>query len=432
VTSPALRRIRTIRRTTTAIFAATTALCLAVLVVLALRIDTASRERSLTAGLAAQAAALGEALTFTDGSLDASRLAQTQDARLAPVLGVVTPDSIAFAAPDQASLPDDAELRRVLSDLTADPAVRSFEARSASGATMHWAAAPGLGTTTAGAGLRAAVLVGGPQQGTADHDRLAAGLVITAAALTVLAAALGHLVSGFAMRPAARRLADTERFLLEASHELRTPLAVLGVVLDEAAADARSTAEALARARRQVDRMASITSTLLLRARADAGTTAVTLERLRLDQVVEAGVVEAAPGAMEDGRVALEADPVVATANPDLVQQAVRDLVDNALRHGAPPVRVVVADGPAGPTVEVTDAGPGIAVGHRHRMRRPGVGAGKGTGTGLAIVDWVARAHGGRLVLDARPTGGLRARLVLGPGGRRGRFRRRSTPPARP
>lgn len=415
--SPALRRIRRIRWTTTAVFAITTAACLAVLVVLALRIDSSSRLRSLTEGLAGQASALGEVVTYTDGTLDLSRLQQTQDLRIAQVVGVVTSDAITYAAPDQAALPDDVELRRVLREVTDSPRVVSFEAAEASGPVLHWAAAPVLGVTPQGVGVEAAILVGGQVPGSAEHGRLALGLAVTAALLVVAAAALGHVISGFAMRPAVRGLADTEQFLVEASHELRTPLTVLAVILDEARARG-GTDESVVRARRQVDRLTSITSALLLRARASAGTTAVALEPLRLDQVVEASVAESAPEALADGRVTVEAPATVATANPELVGQAVRNLVDNALRHGAPPVFVTVRAG----EVEVSDAGGGIPPGRRRRMRRPGVGRGAGTGTGLAIVEWVARVHGGSLELGTGPGGGLRARLVLdGPrrGGRR-------------
>ncbi|MDO8119856.1 HAMP domain-containing sensor histidine kinase [Isoptericola sp. b490] len=402
--SPALRRIRVIRWTTTGVFAITTAACLTVLVVLALRVDSTSRLRSLTDGLANQASILGEVITYTDGSLDLSRLQQTQDLRIAPVVGVVTSDAIAYAAPDQSALPADAELRRVLRQVTDNPGVTSFTAPQASGAELHWAAAPVIGVSPQGVGVQGAVLVGGPVPGAAEHARLALALALTAVALVALAAALGHVISGFAMRPAVRGLADQERFLVEASHELRTPLAVLAVQLDEARAGGE---DALGRARRQVDRLAAITSALLLRARASAGTTRVTREPLRLDQLVESVLGEAVPEALADGRVVLDAPPVVVDANPELVSHAVRNLVDNALRHGAPPVTVALRPG----EIEVSDTGPGIPVAQRRRMQRPGVGRGEGTGTGLAIVAWVARVHGGRLVLDSAPGGGLRAVL---------------------
>lgn len=407
--SPALRRIRAIRRTTTVVFAVATAACLAVLVVLALRIDSAQRLRSLQDGLADQANLLGEVITFADGAPDLSRLQQTQDLRIATVVGVVTSDSIAYASPDQGSLPDDAELRAIVHQVTDHAGVTSFVAPQASGPTLHWAAALVRGATPQEASVHAAVLVGGPVPGAADHGRLAVGLTITALLLVLVAAALGHLISGFALRPAVRGLADQERFLVEASHELRTPLAVLAVILDEARAR-NPQDEAVGRARRQVDRLAAITSALLLRARASSGTTAVTLEPLRLDQLVEAALLEGAAEAVADGRVTVHADEaVVATGNPELLTQAVRNLVDNALRHGAPPVVVRVRPG----VVEVSDAGPGIPVARRRRMRRPGVGRGEGTGTGLAIVAWVARVHGGALQLESEPGGGLRARLVL-------------------
>ena len=412
--SPALRRIRRIRWTTTAIFAITTAACLAVLVMLALRIDSASRLRSLTDSLVDQASTLGEVVAYSDGSLDLSRLQQTQDLRIAPVLGIVTADAITYASPGQSALPDDAELRRVVLEVTDNVGVTSFVAPQATGDVLHWAAAPVIGITAQGVGVYGALLVGGPVPGGAEHARLAVELAVTAALLVLVAAALGHVISGFAMRPAVRGLAETEQFLLEASHELRTPLAVLAVILDEARARDESD-ESVVRARRQVDRLASITSALLVRARASAGTTRVALEPLRLDQVVETSVTEAAHEALADGRVVLDLTEVVATANPELVAQAVRNLVDNALLHGAPPVQVVVRAG----EVEVSDAGAGIPSASRRRVRRPGAGSGEGTGTGLAIVEWVARVHGGALMLETGPGGGLRARLVLGRGDRR-------------
>ena len=215
--SPALRRIRAIRWTTTGVFAITTAACLAVLVVLALRIDSSSRLRSLQDGLADQASVLGEVITFTDGSLDLSRLQQTQNLRIAPVVGVVTADQIAYASPDQSALPDDAELLRVVRQVTDHPGVTSFLAPQVSGTVLHWAAAPVIGVTAQGVGVHAAVLVGGPVPGAAEHARLTVGLTVTGLALVLVAAVLGHVISGFAMRPAVRGLADQERFLVEAS-----------------------------------------------------------------------------------------------------------------------------------------------------------------------------------------------------------------------
>ncbi|WP_263731988.1 sensor histidine kinase [Cellulomonas sp. SG140] len=412
--SPAVRRIRTIRWTTTAVFAATTALCLAVLVVIALRIDTTSRVRSLDAGLRSQASSLAEVIGYADGTFDLSWLDTTRDVRTAPVVGVVTPEEIAYAAPDQSALPADAELRRVLADLGSHPGVTVFVVPGVNGEEAHWAAASLLAASAHGVTTGAIVVVGGPLDGGAEHSRLALGLVVTAAALVVAAALLGHLVSGFAMRPAVRGLAEQERFLLEASHELRTPLTVLGVILDDAAHPGGAP-DALVRARRQVDRLATVTSALLLRARASSGAAPVTLEPLHLGQLVEAAVAETGAD------VRLHTEPTVVSGNPELIAQAVRNLVDNAVRHGAPPIAVTVRDG----AVEVTDGGPGIPPRLRRRIRRPGVSRGDGTGTGLAIVEWVARTHGGTLTLDDAPAGGLRARLTFDDGPHRPLMRRR-------
>ncbi|RYF55445.1 MAG: hypothetical protein EOO29_53800, partial [Comamonadaceae bacterium] len=105
---------------------------------------------------------------------------------------------------------------------------------------------------------------------------------------------------------------------------------------------------------------------------------------------------------------------------PQALRRALDNLVENAWRHGAAPV--VVRTGTAGTTawIEVADQGPGIAPEALERMREPfarGGGAARsgapGAGLGLAIVDRVARSHGGRLELRTAPGAGLCARIVL-------------------
>jgi len=417
VRGPAQRRIARIRWTTTVVFAATTAMCLTVLVVAALRIDGSSRVQALDSALAQQASSLAEVVDVTtDGSLDLSRLDATQAARTTPVVGVVTAEAILYADPDQPALPPDAELNQLLNTQRVRPAVSTFLTAQLSGAVLHWASAPILAAVPAGVQVEGFVIVGGPVPGAAAHARLRLELVATAILLVLLAAGLGHVISGFAMRPAVRGLSDLERSLVEASHELRTPLTVLAVILDGSrlrSADPGAADEAVGRARRQVDRLTAVTSALLVRARASAGTVPTTFERLRLDQLVEGTVAEMVEVGADE--VEVTGPPTVVEGSPELLSHAVRNLVENALRHGGPPVRVTTGEG----TVEVDDGGSGIPAGRRRRVVRPGVGSGDGTGMGLSIVAWVAGVHGGRLVLDDGPSGGLRARLELGVPGRR-------------
>jgi signal transduction histidine kinase len=99
-------------------------------------------------------------------------------------------------------------------------------------------------------------------------------------------------------------------------------------------------------------------------------------------------------------------------------KRALSNLVENALRHGAPPVRLSVTDEGARVVVEVADAGGGIAPQDRARALTPFLqldaarGRG-GSGLGLAIAARFAEASGGTLDLDDAPGGGLLARMVL-------------------
>lgn len=99
-------------------------------------------------------------------------------------------------------------------------------------------------------------------------------------------------------------------------------------------------------------------------------------------------------------------------------KRALSNLVDNALRHGRPPVRLRLHDEGSMLAVEVSDAGPGIAEADRARALAPFVQldparSGTGVGLGLAIAQRFAQASHGRLELGEAREGGLMARLVL-------------------
>ena len=101
------------------------------------------------------------------------------------------------------------------------------------------------------------------------------------------------------------------------------------------------------------------------------------------------------------------------------LRRAISNLIDNALRYAGEPVEVEARADGGRVLVEVRDRGPGIPDGEGERLKQPFTrldparsGRG-GAGLGLAIVERVARAHGGRLELLPRPGGGLIGRLTL-------------------
>ena len=104
---------------------------------------------------------------------------------------------------------------------------------------------------------------------------------------------------------------------------------------------------------------------------------------------------------------------------PMAMRRAVTNLIDNASRHAGGEIEVRTRRDGARALIEVMDRGAGVPPDELERLKRPftrlnearsGTG---GAGLGLAIVDRIARAHGGRLELAAREGGGLVARIGL-------------------
>ena len=211
-------------------------------------------------------------------------------------------------------------------------------------------------------------------------------------------------------------LTRERRFVADASHELRTPLALMRTELELALRHKRSPEELVAAIRSasdETDRLAQLAEDLLLIARSDAGDLPLRRTRVRLAEVVDRVIQRHSRQAADTGRkLEVDADPTLeADADPLRLEQALGNLVDNALRHGAGAVvmRAQRVDGMV--RLSVVDSGPGIpdAFADRafDRFSRADEARGRGgSGLGLAIVDLVATSHGGASGIASRPQAG--------------------------
>ncbi len=407
--TPAAQRLRRLRRTLTLLFAATTAGCLLVLATLAAHTDGHSRAKDLDNDVRSRAGGLARTLWWENDQINIEPLGDDELAHGAETLSAVQaapgggPPVVRWSRPGADRQPAPAVLARLWAQVQGDQQNVLLSGPNAAGRETRWAASPVWYGDTVGA----AVIVGAdPAQSRADHARLVRWLVLGCSALVAAAAAIGHLLSGRAMRPALRGLEQQEQFLVEAAHELRTPLATLRLAVEQGAASPARAPAALAEAVRLTDRLGRLVTGLLARARIEAGTQHLEMTPLRLDQLVEQTVAELP----DHGRVTVQGDPVVVRGDPELLAQAVRNLVENALRHGAgTPVTVTTAPG----LLTVRDHGPGVPTDRQGEVFRRGVTGGAGTGTGLAIVRWVAGLHGGSARVTDAPGGGLQAELRL-------------------
>jgi signal transduction histidine kinase len=218
-----------------------------------------------------------------------------------------------------------------------------------------------------------------------------------------------------------RELAERE-FVSNAAHELRTPLTtIIGAVEVLQAGAKENPAERdrfLGHIEREAGRLARLARAMLTLARAHSGQELPRLEAVELAPLLR----EVAAGLRPHDGVAVDvevADGLAVESNRDLLEQAVRNLGENAAKHTARGSVVLRAyrDGNT-VTVEVEDSGPGIGPeAQRHVFDRfyRGERDPHGFGLGLAIVRESVRTLGARIELDSSPGEGTVFRILLAP-----------------
>jgi signal transduction histidine kinase len=184
--------------------------------------------------------------------------------------------------------------------------------------------------------------------------------------------------------------------LANASHELRTPLARihLAVELMKASADPKLKLGL----EQDIAELDWLVDEILLASRLDAVTEALATEEL---DVLALAAEECAR--YDDAQ--LEGKVVNIRGDARLLRRLLRNLLENARRHGAPPTQVRVAQDAGNATITVWDNGPGVPQAEFENIFRPFYRPGDardraGTGLGLALVRQIAHRHGG----DARCT----------------------------
>jgi signal transduction histidine kinase len=196
-------------------------------------------------------------------------------------------------------------------------------------------------------------------------------------------------------------LVGAQRTLLaSASHELRTPLARIRMALELGP----DTPERRARVEADIAELDALIEELLLASRLESAQSIVLADDVDLLGLV---AEEAARSQAEAGGRAV---PVRGDAR--LLRRLVRNLLDNARRHGAGSAVEASVDERGGRAfLRVCDRGPGVPAGESERIfdafyRLPGTAAGEGAGLGLALVRQIARRHGGEARYVPRAGGG--------------------------
>ena len=226
----------------------------------------------------------------------------------------------------------------------------------------------------------------------------------------------------------ASTLAQVDRLrtaLLNAvSHDLRTPLASAKAAVgtlrtpDLALSD-EDRAELLATAEESLDRLSGLVENLLDMSRLQAGSLALVIQSIDVADVISAALTSLGQVASEVIIRVPEDAPEVA-ADPALLERAVANLVQNAVRHSPPDAPPQITASAYGPAVEIRiiDSGPGVPEADWEQIFQPFQRLGdrdntSGVGLGLALSRGLVEAMSGTLNPETTPGGGLTMIIAL-------------------
>jgi signal transduction histidine kinase len=258
-------------------------------------------------------------------------------------------------------------------------------------------------------------------QGLEQRDRAIADLtnvlLLGGPAALWLASLAGYALIGAALRPVEVMRRHERTFVAEASHELRSPLTMLRTELELMARDRPSGAAfdaATASALEEADRLGRLADDLLLLGSADGRRLALRATPVPASEVVQAAAARARRRPSASGiRIGAGAPAVraVILAAADRVGQALDNLLENAARHAAGRVEVIMREAGQNVEIHVLDDGPGFPPEFLprawERFSRADAARGDGgVGLGLSIVRTIAELHGGAAGAANRPQGG--------------------------
>jgi signal transduction histidine kinase len=206
------------------------------------------------------------------------------------------------------------------------------------------------------------------------------------------------------------RTLESQRHLLSAvGHDLRTPLTAMRINLEFI--EDRELREGLMH---NLDELQTLTEQVLAAARGTGGETKRNVDLSALVESLCTDLDELGEPVHWSGH-----SPAPISCRPNEIRRAVRNLVENAVAYGQK-AEVRIADDSENYEVVVEDEGPGIPETDHQRVFEPFVRlessrneATGGTGLGLTLVKAIVEGHGGAVVLENRPEGGLRARMRL-------------------
>ncbi len=227
-----------------------------------------------------------------------------------------------------------------------------------------------------------------------------------------------------AMLARLERAIQRERsFVADASHELRTPLALMKAELDLALRKPRTgpeLEEALRSASAETDRLVRLAEDLLVLAQADDGRLPLRHDELRAAELLTT-VQEAFRARAEASGRTIQAEPadgIALTGDRLRLEQALGNLVDNALQHGSGPVSLSAVDRNGQVELHVVDGGQGFPPNFLPRAferfgRADEARTSGGAGLGLALAAAIAEAHRGSAHAANRDGGGADVWLVI-------------------